>query len=280
MPSAPGLPKSEKAKGKARASSSSQGSKADTPLSRVIALQKALASSADLNPLQELIEQVHSVAVSLCAPGKARSSKEADSAGGLKALHVGVQVLQRSFVALLQSDRIALSPECDDYGRAVGSSSNGAKNANSPEAQVEKWLQGRWNALVLLLCSLLGLEGTSADGEEEIRKEVLDALILLHMEACASLTRQVHANSPGNVEGPKIPHWSRSPWRALMLAFIAGSAHLADIKLDSDDSVKASFKLVGTRAGSRPQQNVLQKFADELLESFDDARCAALREMR
>ncbi|KDN41975.1 CBF-domain-containing protein [Tilletiaria anomala UBC 951] len=254
--------------------------KSDPVLAPVLALQQQLASSADLNPLQQLIELCVKFAKSVAASdsatakGQTASVSTSEVASTLKAVHVCIQVLQRSFLTLLEADRIPLHSSIDERGCI---SSEGLELKN-PEELVGRWLQGRWNAYVLLLCSLLGFETASGGAAEEgIRKEVLESLVALQVEASQSLTRQTHRRAMSNEgqESELAPLWAQSPWKPLMHALIFGSTPVECLKVDSDGGVRESFSLTSGKV----LQDVRQKFADDLLENFDDVRYATCRDI-
>lgn len=275
-------------------SSSSKGAKSKSSnafLATVVSYQQQLSASADLNPLQSLLEvtakhakQVHTLLqISFNAKGKRIQPDENDQkvAQLLKAIHVATHVLQRSFTSLLQQDRIRLTGETNHFGflgNVAGNQFGKKQNqVDSPRQVVERWLQGRWNGYILLLTVLLGMGNSSsflAEALEELRRQVLQSLLVLQLESSQSLARQMTKD-----DDSATPVWSSSPWRALVVSLVANPVAVTEIKLDTDENIRSSFENIGSASSTPVEQDVRQMFADEVLEKYDDGRYAALREL-
>lgn len=263
-------------------SSSSRVSDAATtsPLEQVQALQSALLSSSDLNPLSDLL----TLSKKLAKVSDDRSPKEKKDAA--VALHRAALVLVRSMKSLSGEDRIPFDKQVDQdgyllsYGGRTGSKSDAATSA---KAKVEDWIRMRWNETIELLCGLLG------HPVEGLRLEALQMLVELQTSASSSLTRisaaaaaakaQSKAASGSKKDAPEPVQsssalWSTSPWRALSLALIAGPPSLT--KLGNGE---AGTRYTVKRVEAGVPEDVKNKFVESGLEEYDDVRFATLREI-
>lgn len=272
-----------------KAATSSGGastSTATSALEQVQALQSALLSSSDLNPLSDLL----TLSKKLAKVGADRTPKEKKDAA--VALHRAALVLVSSMKSLSIENRIPFDKDADQdgyilsYGARAGNKVDIATSAKAKEAQnqVEDWIRMRWNETVELLCGLLGHE------VEGLRLEALQMLFELQTSASSSLTRisaaaaaakaQAKAKSNGKKDADASEPvqanalWSSSPWRALTLALIAGPPSL--LKLGAGEA-GTRHKVVRVHAGV--QEDVRGKFVQSGLEEYDDVRFATLREI-
>lgn len=271
----PGRP----AKARRELKASKSPKKANRFLSEVVELQKQLAAGADLNPLAELLAVVLRLARSM-----AQATDEDTLPAHFKALHAGIQILQRSFLALLSDGRLRLGYEVDEGGALKDSMQSdhlariGIKE-DPASAAVAHWLQARWNCYVLILTSLLSFDDPFGAVGEEVRTDVFDCLVALQIAASSALTQQYKANAEQRAakvghEISSTPVWSPTPWRAFIKALVVGPAPVSDLSFKSDASIANGF----VSFGAPIFEDIRRRFADELLERYDDARFATLRE--
>ncbi|GAC98725.1 hypothetical protein PHSY_006319 [Pseudozyma hubeiensis SY62] len=266
-------------------SSASSGSATKSPLEQVQALQAALLSSSDLNPLSDLL----TISKKLAKVGDDSTSKERKEAAA--ALHRASLVLVRAMKSLSGEDRIPFDKDVDQdgyilsYGAKAGNKVATTASAQAKEAQakVEDWIRMRWNETIELLCGLLG------HSVEGLRLEALQMLVELQTSASSSLTRITNAASaakaqtkpasgskkdaPEPVQSPAAL-WSASPWRALSLALIAGPPSLANL---GHGDAGTRYQVVRVEAGV--SEDVRTKFVQSGLQEYDDVRFATLREI-
>ncbi|CDU23115.1 related to NOC4-nucleolar protein, mediates maturation and nuclear export of 40S ribosomal subunits [Sporisorium scitamineum] len=268
--------------------SSSNGSAANnksSALEQVQALQSALLSSSDLNPLSDLL----SLSKKLAKVGEDSTIKERKDAA--VALHRAALVLVRSMKSLSGEDRIPFDRDLDQdgyllsYGRTAGSNTDSTLSAKAKEAQtkVADWIRMRWNETIELLCGLL------AHQVEGLRLEALQMLVELQTSASSSLARisaaaaaakaqaKAASNSKNDASEPiqsNLAFWAQSPWRALCLALIAGPPSLE--KLGNGDA-GTRYRVVRVESGV--PEDVRDKFVQSGLEEYDDVRFATLREI-
>lgn len=271
-----GTPRAKEAK------SGKAAKKSNRHLAEVVHLQQQLAAGADLNPLTELLHVALRLARSM-ASGTGSDSGALPSQ--LKALHAGVQILQRSFLALLADGRLRLGYEVDEGGALKDSmqANHLAKLGMTEDpvtTAVAHWIQARWNSYVLLLTSLLSFDDPDGAVGEEVRKDAFDCLVALQLSASSAFSKQIraHAEQRAAKYGHDIsssPDWSPSPWRAFIKALLLGPAPLTELSFKSDASISSASKVYGAPIF----EDVRKRFADELLESYDDARFATLREI-
>lgn len=267
-------------------SSSSHTSDSATapPLKQVKALQSALVSSSDLNPLSELL----TLSKQLANVGDDRPANERKDAA--VAVHRALVVLVKSIKSLSAEDRIPFDKDVDQDGyilsygaKASNNATASSENAKQAQAKVTDWLRMRWNETIELLCGLLG------HPVESLRLEALQMLMDLQTTASSSLTRisaasaaaktQAKITSASNKDSPESVQatsalWSASPWRALSLALIAGPPSL--LKLGSGD---AGTRYTVVRVHSGVPEDVRNQFVQIGLHKHDDVRFATLREI-
>ncbi|TKY86097.1 hypothetical protein EX895_004922 [Sporisorium graminicola] len=256
-------------------------------LEQVQALQSALLSSSDLNPLSDLL----SLSKKLAKVGEDNTTKERKDAA--VALHRAALVLVRSMKSLSGEDKIPFDRDVDQdgyllsYGGKASSTTDKAVSAKAKEAQIKvaDWIRMRWNETIELLCGLL------AHPIEGLRLEALQMLVELQTSASSSLTRiaaatvAARAQTKAPTSTSKNDHasepiqsnlafWAQSPWRALCLALIAGPPSLA--KLGKGD---AGTRYQVVRVESGVPEDVRDKFVQSGLEEYDDVRFATLREI-
>ncbi|EST05846.1 CCAAT-binding factor [Kalmanozyma brasiliensis GHG001] len=281
------MAKAPSAKKAVSSTNGASGSSTTSALEQVQALQSALLSSSDLNPLSDLL----TLSKKLVRVGSDRSSKEKKDAA--VALHRAALVLVRAMKSLSSENRIPFDKDVDQdgyilsYGAKAGNKVDNGTSAKAKEAQnkVEDWIRMRWNETIELLCGLLGHE------VEGLRLEALQMLFELQTAASSSLSRITAAASAARDQAraasssskkdaapseslPITALWSLSPWRALTLALIAGPPSLS--KLGSGEA-GTRHKVV--RVDSGIHEDVRSKFLENGLEEYDDVRFATLREI-
>ncbi len=272
----------------ASSSAASASSSSSTSLEQVQALQSALLSSSDLNPLTDLLALAKKLAKLGASSSTERSSKEKKDAA--VAVHRAVLVLVRSMKSLSADDRIAFDKDVDQdgyilpYGAKAGNNAAASAPFSSTKAKeaqnkVADWIRMRWNETVELLCALLAHE------VEALRLEALQMIVELETSASSSLTRIAAASKASSKAGSSSKEsplalsttpalWSASPWRALTLALIAGPPSLT--KLGHGDA-GTRYQVVRVHAGV--SEDVRSKLIQSGLEEYDDVRFATLREI-
>lgn len=210
-------------------------------------IQTALTTSADLNPLYDLIRLAQELA----------AEQEADL---IKTLYASVKLLVRSLTSLIKDDRIPLGHE-DEEGYVVGgaSSTSSSKELSEADRAVRQWLRQRWNESVDLLCSLLGHES------QELRALALRLIMTLQVAASSFLSAQ---SSSSKSTATLQARWSESPWRRLITSLLSGAPLLS-----SDEKLN----VIGRR--DEVAHDVRVVFAEEYLEKYDDIRFAFCRDI-
>ncbi|EPQ30749.1 uncharacterized protein PFL1_01650 [Pseudozyma flocculosa PF-1] len=247
-------------------------------LTQIASLQKALATSSDLNPLADLIAiaKKHSV-LSNSAPAAASERTISDRQHSAKAVHRCIHILSRSFKTLCSEDRVLLDNEVDADGQIGPGGGSGVVKRDEAEKAVAGWIRQRWNECIELLCALLNHDLV------ELRSTSLELLMELQVAASSSLSRLAAAatahstaasSSTTTADESRRGQWSLAPWRALIVSLVAGPPSLD--KLTNGETTK------GRRAFARdegPAEDVRAKFAENGMQEYDDVRFAALREI-
>ncbi|PWN90096.1 CBF-domain-containing protein [Acaromyces ingoldii] len=213
---------------------------------RLQEIQTALSTSADLNPLYDLIRLAHGL-----------STKQEPNL--VKTLYASARILARSLTSLIKDDRIPLG-HVDEEGYVLGgaTSTSSTKELSEADRAVRSWLRQRWNESVDLLCSLLGHES------QDLRALAIRLLMTLQVAASNFLSGQSSSSKdPANLQA----RWSESPWRRLITSLLSGAPILSPEKLLVVDRVEELA------------QDVRLVFAEEYLEKYDDVRFAFCRDV-
>ena len=239
-------------------------------LQQIQTLQRALASSSDLNPLSDLL-----------VLAKKHAHLAPSSSDSAKAVHRSIHILTRSLRSLAADDRVLLDNQIDQEGYLLNGSGARGADWSEPEKKVADWIRLKWNESVELLCALLGHDLA------EIRITSLELLFELQVAASSSLSRILAATKQQNnragssathetnadSQDAKQAYWSLSPWRAIVLALIAGPPTLQHFG-SGESGPKKHVQRQEVVPG-----DVRQKAADSGFQEYDDVRYAILREI-
>ena len=198
------------------ASSARQAGK--SALESVKEKQARLASSTDLNPMAELLEDARALHAQL--PGAE------DERALIKAVALAVRVVSQSFVALCDKNALQLEP-IDEHGRVV------VGEATDAASQVSRWLKQQWNAFVALLTEDLLFSDASS-----VRMVALE--VCMSLQVAASESQHRCADAPTG-------RWSSTPFRALVRNLLWRDVHedlmdaFAEGYLETYDDVRFFF---------------------------------------
>jgi U3 small nucleolar RNA-associated protein 19 len=209
---------------------------------RISQITADLSSSADLNPLIDLIQELrHEI---LLRPGDEIR----------KSTGKGLKFLVRSVQSLLRDGRISLQ-QVDERGFLSAAKSTSTDDQAEAAKAVREWLHDRWNDTVQLLCDLL-----SSDFEE-IALDALDSLMELQQDASSTLSKETLAMIQSSKR--QSVQWSRTPWFACINT-------LLDVQGGKSMQVDQETQVSGI---------VLTRFTEKYLQEYDDVRLAFCRHL-